>query len=73
MFFWNSLTFFDDSTDVRSLISGSAAFSKSSLNIWNFMVHVLLNPGLVNFEYYFARVCCCSLNIIWHFLSLGLE
>ena len=48
--------FFDDPTDVGSLISGSSAFSKSSLNIWNFMVHVLLKPGLENFEHYFASM-----------------
>ena len=46
--------FFDDSADVVSLISGSSAFSKSSLNIWKFMVHVLLKPDLENFEYYNA-------------------
>ena len=43
--------FFDDPTDVDNLISGSFAFSKSSLNIWNFTVHVLLKPGLENFEH----------------------
>ena len=48
--------FFDDPTDVGNLISGSSAFSKSSLNIWKFTVHVLLKPGLVNFEHYFASV-----------------
>ena len=48
--------FFDDPIDVGNLISGSSAFSKSSLNIWNFMVHVLLNPGLENFERYFGSV-----------------
>ena len=48
--------FFDDPMDVGNLISGSSAFSKSSLNIWKFMVHVLLKPGLENFEYYFASV-----------------
>ena len=48
--------FFDDPTDVGNLISGSSAFSKSSLNFWKFTVHVLLKPGLENFEYYFARV-----------------
>ena len=42
--------FFDDPVDVGNLISGSSAFSKSSLNIWNFMVHILLKPGLENFE-----------------------
>ena len=46
--------FFDDPMDVGNLISGSSAFSKSSLNIWNFIVHVLLKPGLENFEHYFA-------------------
>ena len=46
--------FFYDLTDVGNLISCSSAFSKSSLNIWNFMVHILLKPGLENFEHYFA-------------------
>ena len=48
--------FFYDPADVGNLISDSSAFSKSSLNIWNFMVHVLLKPGLENFENYFANV-----------------
>ena len=48
--------FFDDPTDVGNLISGSSAFSKTSLNIWKFMLHVLLKPGLENFEHYFASV-----------------
>ena len=48
--------FFDDPADVGNLISGSSAFSKSSLNIWKFMVHVLLKPGLENFEHYFASM-----------------
>ena len=48
--------FFYDPTDVGHLISGPSAFSKSSLNIWKFMVHVLLKPGLENFEPYFASV-----------------
>ena len=54
--------FFDDSVDVGNLISGSSAFSKSSLNIWNFMFHVLLKLGLENFEHYFAGMrdeCSC--------------
>ena len=46
--------FFDDPADVGSSISGSSAFSKSSLNIWKFMVHILLKPGLENFEHYFT-------------------
>ena len=48
--------FFDDLMDVGNLTSGSSAFSKSSLNIWKFMVHVLLKPGLENFEHYFASM-----------------
>ena len=48
--------FFDDPADVGNLISGSSAFSKSSLNIWKFMVHILLKPGLENFEHYFASM-----------------
>ena len=48
--------FFDDPMDVGNLISGSSAFSKSSLNIWKFMVNVLLKPGLENFEHYFTSV-----------------
>ena len=48
--------FFDDLTDVGNLISGTFAFSKSSLNIWKFMVHILLKSGLENFEHYFASV-----------------
>ena len=48
--------FFYDPTDVGNLISGSSAFSKTSLNIWKFMVHVLFKPGLENFEHYFAIV-----------------
>ena len=48
--------FFDDPADVGNLISGSSAFSKYSLNIWKFTVHILLKPGLENFEHYFASV-----------------
>ena len=48
--------FFDDPTDVGNLISGSSAFSKTSLNIWNFTVHILLKAGLEDFEHYFASV-----------------
>ena len=49
-------SFFDDPADVGNLISGSSAFSKTSLNIWNFTVHVLLKPGLENFEHYFTSM-----------------
>ena len=48
--------FFYDPMDVGNLISGSSAFSKTSLNIWKFLVHLLLKPGLENFEYYFTSV-----------------
>ena len=48
--------FFHDLADVGSLISGSSAFSKTSLNIWKFTVHVLLKPGLKNFEHYFTSM-----------------
>ena len=48
--------FFDDPADVGNLISGSSAFSKTSLNIWKFSVHLLLKSGLENFEHYFTSV-----------------
>ena len=55
--------FFDDPADAGNLISRSSAFSKTSLNIWKFMVHVLLKRGLENFEYYFTSMwdeCNCA-------------
>ena len=51
VFFLELFCFFDDSADVGNLISGSSAFSKSSLNIWNFTVHILLKPVVENFEH----------------------
>ena len=48
--------FFHDPADVGNLISGSSAFSKTSLNFWKFIVHVLLKPGLENFEQYFTSM-----------------
>ena len=48
--------FFDDPADVGNLMSGSSAFSKTRLKIWKFMVHVLLKPGLENFEHYFTSM-----------------
>ena len=48
--------FLNDPTDLGNLISGSSAFSKTSLNIWNFMVYILLKPGLENFEHYFTSM-----------------
>ena len=56
--------FFDDPADVGNLISGSSAFSKTSLNIWNFTVHVLLKPVLENFEHYFTMCVYKQLQII---------
>ena len=56
LFLFLFFSFFGDPRDVGNLISGSSAFSKSSLNIWKFTVHVPLKPGLENFEHYFARV-----------------
>ena len=65
MFFQNSC-FFDDPKDVGNLISSSSAFSKSSLNFRKFMVHVLLKPGLKNFEHYFTSVWDkCSCVVVW--------
>ena len=54
--------FFDDPVDLGDLMSASSAFSKSSLNIWNFTVHVLLKPGLENFKHYNA---CEMSAIVW--------
>ena len=51
--------FLDDPADVGNLIPGSSAFPKISLNIWKFTVHILLKPGLENFEHYFTSMCCC--------------
>jgi len=68
--------FLDDSTDVGNLISASTAFYKPSLNIWKFLVHVLLKPSLENFQHYFASLwdeCNCAVvwTFIWHCFSLG--
>ena len=72
MFFWNSLAFFDNPTDVGNLISGSSAFSKSSLNIWKFTVHILLKPGLENFEHYFASVWDeCNYVVVWTYFGIA--
>ena len=58
--------FFDNPMDVGNLISGSSAFSKSSLNIWKFSVHVLLKPGLENFVDYFTSVWDeCNCAVVW--------
>ena len=64
--------FFDDPTDVGNLISGSSSFFKSSLNIWKFMVHVLLKPDLENFEHYFASVWDeCNCAVVWTFFDIA--
>ena len=63
--------FFNDPTD-GSLISGSSAFSKSSLNIWNFSVHVLLKPSLEKFEHYFSSVWDeCNCSVVWTFFGIA--
>ena len=64
--------FFYDPTDVGNLISGSSVFSKSSLNIWKFSVHVLLKPGLENFEHYFASTWNeCNFSVAWTFFAIA--
>ena len=64
--------FFYDPKDVGNLISGSSAFSKSSLNIWKFSVHILLKPCLENFELYFASVWDeCSCAVVWTFFGIA--
>ena len=63
--------FFDDSMDVGNLTSASPAFSKSSLNIWKFMVHVLLEPVLENLEHYFASVWDeYNYAVVWIFFGV---
>ena len=64
--------FFHDPVDVGNLVSGSSAFSKTSLNIWKFTVHVLLKPGLENFEHYFTSVWDeCNCAVVWAFLGIA--
>ena len=64
--------FFDDPTDVGNLISGSSAFSKYNLNIWKFSVHILLKPGLQNFELYFASMWGkCNYALVWTLFGLA--
>ena len=64
--------FFDDSANVGNLISGSSAFSKFSLNIWKFSVHILLKPGLENFEHYFTSMWYeCNCLVVWAFFGIG--
>ena len=64
--------FFDDSADVGNLISGSSALYKSSLNIWNLTVHVLLKTGLENFKHYFANMWDeCNFVVVWTFFVIA--
>ena len=72
MFFLELSCFINDSTDVGNLISGSSAFSKTSLNIRKFTVHVLLKPGLENFEHYFVSVWDeCNCAVVWRIFGIA--
>ena len=63
---------FNDLTDVGNFISGSSAFSKSGLHIWKFMAHILLKPGLENFEYYFASLWDeCNFALVLSFFGFA--
>ena len=63
--------FFDDPADVGNLISCSSAFSKTRLNIWKFRVHILLKPGLENFEHYSTGVWDeCNCGVFWAFFAM---
>ena len=64
--------FFNDPMDVGNLVSGPSAFSKTSLNIWNFTVYVLLRPGLKNFEHYFTSMWDeCNCVVVWAFFGIA--
>ena len=64
--------FFDDPTDVGNSISGSSVLSRYSLNIWKFTVHILLKPGLENFEHYFASMWDeCNCVVVWTFFGIA--
>ena len=64
--------FFDDPADISNLLSCSSALSTSNLNIWNFVVHILLKPGLKNFEHYFASIWDeCNCVVVWIFFGIA--
>ena len=64
--------FFNDPVNVGKLVSGSSAFSKTSLNNWKFTVHILLNPVLENFEHYFTSVWDeCNCVVVWAFFAIA--
>jgi len=66
-------SFFYDPAGVGNLISGSSAFSKSYLNIWEFLVHILLKPRLENFEHYFASMWNeCNCAVVWTFFGIAI-
>ena len=70
--YFSGILFFSDPTDVGNLISGSSAFSKSSLYIWKFSVHMLLKPSLKYFEHYFASMWNeCNCAVVWTFFGIA--
>ena len=72
MFFLELSCLFDDPVDVGNLISGSSAFSKTSLNIRKFTAHILLKPGLENFEHYFTSLWDeCNCLVVWAFFGIA--
>ena len=72
LFFLELSCFLNYPEDVGNLISGSSAFSKTSLNIWKFMVHILLKPGLENFEHYFTSVWDeYNCAVVWAFFGIA--
>ena len=72
MFFLEFFCFFYDPTDVGNLISGPSAFSNTSLNFWKFTVHILLKPGLENFEHYFTSMWDeCNCVLVWALFGIA--
>ena len=70
--FLDFFCFFDDPMDIGSLISASSDFSKSSLNIWEFSVHILLKSGSENFKHYFASMWDeCNCVVVWTFFGIA--